>query len=69
MKNKTYDILKLISIIFTPMATFILTMSDIWGFQYGAEIAATVSAIGIFLGGFLKASSDKYWEGNDENAD
>ena len=69
MKNKTYDILKLISIIFTPMATFILTMSDIWGFQYGAEIAATVSAIGIFLGGLLKASSDKYWESKDENAD
>lgn len=69
MKNKTYDILKLISIIVTPMATFILTMSDIWGFQYGAEIAATVSAIGIFLGGLLKASSDKYWEGKDENPD
>lgn len=47
------------------LATFVLTLSDIWGFQYGTEIAATVSALGVLLGGILKASSDKYWGGEN----
>ena len=62
MSNKTYDVLKVICMIVGYMATFVLTLSDIWGFPYGTQIAATVSALGIFLGGILKASSDKYWE-------
>ena len=69
MSNKTYDILKIICMIVGYMATFVLTLSDIWGFPYGTQIAATVSALGIFLGGLLKASSDKYWEQIDEKED
>lgn len=68
MSNKTYDILKMISMIMTPLATFILTMTDIWGLnEYGTAIAASVSALGILLGGILKISTDKYWEEHDEN--
>ena len=67
MSNKLYDILKIICMIVGYMATFVLTLSDIWGFPYGTQIAATVSALGIFLGGILKSSSDKYWgEQNDD---
>lgn len=63
MSNKTYDILKMVSMIATPLATLILTLTDIWGLnQYGTALAATVSAIGIFLGAVLKISTDKYWE-------
>lgn len=70
MSNKTYDILKMISMIMTPLATFILTMTDIWGLnEYGTAIAATVSALGILLGGILKISTDKYWEEHDEDAE
>lgn len=65
MSNKTYDILKIICMIVGYLATFVLTLSDIWGFQYGTEIAATVSALGVLLGGILKASSDKYWSNED----
>lgn len=65
MSNKTYDILKIICMIVGYLATFVLTLSDIWGFQYGTEIAATVSALGVLLGGILKASSDKYWDGEN----
>lgn len=69
MSNKLYDILKLISMIATPLATFILTMTDIWGLnEYGTAIAASVSALGILLGGILKITSDKYWEEHDENS-
>ena len=65
MSNKTYDILKIVCMIVGYLATFVLTLSDIWGFQYGTEIAATVSALGVLLGGILKVSSDKYWDGED----
>lgn len=68
MSNKLYDILKLVSMIATPLATFILTLTDIWGFnQYGTAIAASVSALGILLGTILKVSTDKYW--SDQNDD
>ena len=68
MSNKLYDILKLVSMIATPLATFILTLTDIWGFnQDGTAIAASVSALGILLGTILKVSTDKYW--SDQNDD
>lgn len=60
MTNKTYDILKIVSMIAGYVATFILTLTDIWGFEYGALIAATVSAFGIMLGGILTESSKRY---------
>lgn len=70
MSNKVYDILKLVSMIATPLATFILTLTDIWGFnQYGTAIAASVSALGILLGAILKISTDKYWQSIDEGSD
>lgn len=72
MSNKLYDILKLVSMIATPLATFILTLTDIWGFnQYGAAIAASVSALGILLGAILKVSTDKYWgeQSDDEGGE
>lgn len=69
MSNKTYDILKIVSMIAGYVATFILTMTDIWGFEYGAAIAASVSALGILLGSCLKVSTDKYWQTIDEDTD
>ena len=70
MSNNTYDILKKISLIFGYVATFVFTMSDIWGWgEYGTEIAASVSALGILLGSILSASSAKYWQQIDEGGD
>lgn len=60
LKSTTYDKLKLVSLFFGYLATFVLTLTDIWGFQYGAEIAATVSAFGVLLGAVLTASSKQY---------
>ena len=65
MSNKTYDTLKLISMIVGYLATFILTLSDIWGFTYGAELAASVSAAAILLGSILTAASQKYFDSHD----
>ena len=54
------------SIIAGYVATFILTLTDIWGFTHGAAIAASVSALGILLGAILtKSSSDYAKKGED----
>ena len=59
-KNETYDKLKFIVMVLGYVATFILTLTDVWGFTYGTRIAATVSALGILLGAILTDSSKKY---------
>ena len=63
MTNETYDKLKFIVMVIGYVTTFILTLSDIWGFAYGAQIAATVSAVGILLGSILTDSSKRYNNG------
>ena len=65
MSNKTYDILKKICLMITPFVTFILALTDVWGFAWGAELAATMSAIGVLLGACLDISS-KHYEPGDE---
>ena len=68
LSNKAYDILKIVSLLATPLVTFILAMSDVWGFRYGAEIAATISALGVLAGAILtKSSADYHAKDGEEN--
>jgi hypothetical protein len=67
MNNKTYDILKNIALVVLPaLATCWLTVSHIWSLPYGEEIAATITAIDVFLGALLKISSYYYNDGLKE---
>lgn len=66
--NKTYDILKYISTIGVPaLVTLIITVGDIWNLSYSVPIAATLSAIGIFITSLLQISSNQFKKGDDEN--
>lgn len=67
MPNKVYDTLKFISLIAGYVATFILTLTDIWGFTHGAAIAATVSGAGVLLGLILTKSSADYRKESEQN--
>ncbi len=60
MSNQVYDILKVIALICLPLAALVSALSDIWGFAWGVQIAATLTALDTFLGAILKVSSDKY---------
>lgn len=53
MSNKTYDIIKLISLIGTPAITLIAAVISIWNIPYGAQITATLAAIDTFLGALV----------------
>lgn len=66
MNNKTYDILKKISLMIVPLVTLITALSEIWGFPHGAQIAATVSALGVCLGACLNISTKHYNEGHGD---
>ncbi len=66
LSNKTYDVLKWISLLAIPTVTFITSLSDAFGFQYGAQAAAVVSALGIYAGAIIKVSTDKYNKSEDK---
>lgn len=61
MKNKTYDFLKKIALVVLPaLATFIITIFEIWKIPYGEQIGATITAFDTALGIILGISSYNY---------
>jgi len=61
MKNKTYDILKEVALTVLPaIATFLVTLGNIWGIPFATEISATVIAIDTLLGAILHISNINY---------
>lgn len=60
MKNKTYDKLKIVAQVVLPLlATFYVTIAELWKLPYPTEISGTLMAIDTLLGGILmKLSSD-----------
>lgn len=60
-KNRTYDILKWVSMVVLPaLATLIIGIFKIWNIPYGVEISATIMALDTFLGALLGISSIQY---------
>lgn len=61
MSNKTYDILKWVTLIALPaFGTLYATLSGVWGFPYGDQVTATTLALSTFLGVLLQISSSQY---------
>lgn len=66
LPNKVYDVLKWVALIALPaVATFWLTLGQIWGFPYVNEIGATIIAIDTFLGALLGVSTLTYRKGDE----
>lgn len=60
MSNKTYDTLKLISLVVLPIGTFIGSICEIWGI-YGAEqIRQTFVALNVLCGSLVAISAELY---------
>lgn len=60
MKNKTYDVLKFVTLLLPALGTLYFALSGIWSFPYGEQIVGTLSAIEAFLVAILKISSNNY---------
>lgn len=69
LTNKAYDVLKKISLMAVPLATFVAAISRIFGFTWGTEVCATISAVGVFLGACLEISTRNYQNDMEEHAD
>lgn len=68
IRNKTYDIIKKI-VAFLPLLTALyITLAQVWGWGFGEQVDATVTAIISFLNGilgiFMVASSNAYHKGD-----
>lgn len=61
MKNKTYDILKEVALTVLPaIATFLVTLGNIWSIPFATEISASITALDAFLGAVLHISNKNY---------
>jgi hypothetical protein len=60
LNNKIYNCLKWISLLAIPTVTLITSISETLGYAHGAELAAIVSALGVFAGTVIKISTDAY---------
>lgn len=60
--HSLYDKLKFVAQIILPaLATLCLTIGGIWELAYTNQVAATITAVDLFLGGVLKLSSRAYY--------
>lgn len=71
LSNKSYDILKKISLYVLPaLATLILGIGQVWDFPISDKIAQTITLLITFsdtvLGGLLHVSSNNYWKNEEE---
>lgn len=61
LKNKTYDVLKVVAQIWLPaIATLYFALASIWGLPYGEQIVGTITAVDAFLGAILGISTAQY---------
>lgn len=59
--NKLYDRLKFIAQVVLPaLATFYITLGDLWGFPKTQEVAGTIVAVDLLLGLILGLSTRQY---------
>lgn len=61
MKNKTYDVLKIIALIVLPaIATLYSGLAEVWGLPCADQIPTTIMLFDTFLGTVLQISSNNY---------
>lgn len=60
MTNKTYDVLKNISLLAVPVLAFLASLCTIWDVPYTEQITATLTAIDTLIGAIVVAASKAY---------
>lgn len=60
MSNKTFDTIRFIQQLIVPLTIFITALSDIFGFEWGIYVVATLAAVNTFLGSAIEALRKLY---------
>lgn len=64
MSNRTYDMIKNIALILTPVLAFLSSLVTIWNVPYGAELTATLTALDVLCGAIVVVAK-KIYDGGD----
>lgn len=65
MSNKTYDIIKNVSLIAAPVLVFVSALVSIWNVPHMTEITATLAALDSLLGAIVIVAK-KIYDGKSE---
>lgn len=60
MSNRTYDIIKMVSLIAVPIVAFVSALCTIWNVPHSEQITATLTAIDTLLGAIVVILSKEY---------
>lgn len=60
MSDKTYDTIKNVALIVTPVITFLGALIAIWNVPFSAEITATLAAIDTLAGAIVLVAKKIY---------
>lgn len=60
MSNKTYDLIKNISLLAAPIIVFISALLNIWAVPYTAQITASLAALDACLGAITVVAKKIY---------
>ena len=60
MNNRTYDTIKNLALICTPILTFLTALVSIWNVPFSAELTATFSALDILAGAIVIVAKKIY---------
>jgi len=68
LSNGKYTFLKWFAIIFLPaIAFFYPELANIWGLDYGVEVAKTCNAVGVFIAALIGISHINYTNELEKN--
>jgi len=60
MSNRTYDIIKNVALLLTPVLAFMASLVTIWDMPHGPEITATLTALDVLAGAIVVAAKRIY---------
>lgn len=63
MGDNTYDKIKTVALIVTPVITFIGALVSIWNIPYSAEITASLAALDTLAGAIVLIAKAQYEKG------
>lgn len=67
LNNKVYNVLKWVVMIAIPAcATLYFALATIWGFPYGDEVVATMTATATFIGALIGISTKSYNQSGED---
>ena len=60
MSNRTYDIIKMVSLLAVPLVAFLGALCTIWNVPHAEQITATLTAIDTLLGAVVVILAKEY---------